>query len=102
MSGILSGRCGLGKVSERLPGPWQVAFALVEVTRLGRGGVCFGDLACRGEDVREFEQGVGVLAQQVGLRGKGCRRAREFLGFAVTAPVGEDPCVESLADGLGG
>ena len=92
MRDILSGGCGLGKVPERLPGSWQVAFALVEVERLGSGGVCFGDLAGRGEDVREFEQGVGVLAQQVGLRGKGCRRAREFLGFAITAPVGENPC----------
>jgi hypothetical protein len=62
MSGILSGRCGLGNVSERFPGAGQVAFALVEVTCLGSGGVRFGDLACHGEDVREFEQGVGAVA----------------------------------------
>src|SRR5215813_112026 len=102
MCDILSGRCGLGKVLERFPRSWQVALALVEVKGLGSGGVCFGGLACRGEDVREFEQGIGVLAQQVGLRGEGRRRAREFLGFAVTAPVGEDPCVKPLADGLRG
>src|SRR5262249_49718677 len=102
MCGILSVRCGLGKVSERFPGSWQVALALVEVKRLGSNGACLGDLAFRGEDVREFEQGVGVLAQQVGLRCEGRRRAREFLSLAITAPVGEDPCVESLADGLGG
>jgi hypothetical protein len=93
MSGILSGRCGLGKVSQRLPGAGQVALALVEVTRLGSGRVCFRDLACRGEDVRKFEQGVGAVAQQVGLRGENRRGAPEFLGFAVMAPVGEDPCV---------
>jgi len=52
---LLSGRRGLGKVSERLPGSWQVALALVEVERLGSSGVCFGDLARRGQDVREFE-----------------------------------------------
>jgi hypothetical protein len=93
MSGILSGRCGLSKISERFPGSWQVALALVEAKRLGSGGVCFGVPASRGQDVREFEQGVGVLVQQIGLRGESRRRAREFLGFVTTAPVGEDPCV---------
>src|SRR5262249_52043096 len=84
---ILSGGCGLVKVPERLPGAWQVALSLVEIKRLGGGGVCFGDLPCCGEYVREFEQDVCVLTQQVGLRREGCRRAGEFLGFAITAPV---------------
>jgi hypothetical protein len=63
----------LGNVSERFPGAWQVALALVEVTRLGSDGMRFGDFACRGENVRELEQGVGVVAQQVGLRGERSR-----------------------------
>ena len=38
---ILSGGCVSGKVPERLPGSWQVAFALVEVKGLAGGGVRF-------------------------------------------------------------
>ena len=79
----------MGKISERLPGSGQVALALVEAKRLGSGGVCFGDLACRGEDVRELEQGVGVLVQQVGPRGQGCGRARELLGFEAEVDLDE-------------
>ena len=56
----------MGQVPERFPGTWQVAFALVEVKGLGGCGVRFGDPAGRGENVSEIEQGIGVLAQQVG------------------------------------
>src|SRR6185312_13340829 len=65
------------------------------------GGVRLGDSAERREDVCEIKLDVGVLAEQVGLRGKGCRRAREVLSLAVTAAVGQYPCQNSLAESLG-
>ena len=79
-------------MSERLPGPWQVAFALIEVDGQSGGAVRFADSAERREDMCEIDLDAGVLAEQVGLRGKGCRRAREVLGFAMTASVGQYSC----------
>jgi hypothetical protein len=71
---VLSAGRILGKVSARLPGSREVAFALVKINRLGGCGVCFMDAAGCGEDLGEVEQGVGVLAQQVRLRGQRHRR----------------------------
>ena len=56
----------------------------------------FEDLAGRGEDVSEIEQDIGVLAEQVTLRGEFRRRARECLRFAMVTAVGEDPGRQSL------
>src|SRR5215471_6316338 len=97
-----SGGCVRSEVSERFPGARQVAFALVQVK--GPGGCCMrvAGPAGRREDMSEIEQGVGMLAEQVGLRGEFCRRAREWLCFAGVAAVGEDPGRQSLADGTGG
>ena len=92
----------MGKVSERFPGSWKVAFALVEVKGPGGCRVRFGDSTGRSEDMSEIEQGIGVVTGQVGLRGKGDGRACEFLCFAMLATVGEDPGRQSLAEGLGG
>ena len=44
-----------GEISERLPGSWQVAFALVEIKSLGGCGARFGDPADCGENVGEIE-----------------------------------------------
>src|SRR5712691_5360709 len=101
---ILSGkspfrRCVAGKVLERLPGSWQVAFALVEVNSLGGGGVRLGAPAGCFEDMNQIEQDVGALAEKVGLRGERHRRTRQFLSFGVTSAIGEDPGQRSLADG---
>jgi len=95
---ILSNVYILGKVSERLPDSGKVAFALVEMKSLGGYGMCVGDTADRSEDVSEIEQGVGVLAQQVRLRGQRHRRACEFRCLGVVATVGEDPGRQSLAE----
>src|SRR5262249_20821745 len=86
---------------QRLPDSWQVAFALIEVNGPGSSGARFGDPAERREDVRQVEQDVGVLAEEVRLCGEGSRRAREFLGFAMTAAVGQYSCQNSLAERWG-
>jgi len=64
----------------------------------GGRGVRFGDSTGRREDVSEIEQGVGVLAEQVALRGEFCRRARDFLRFAMVATVGDNPWLTAWVD----
>jgi len=49
----------------------------------------------------QIKQGVGVLAQQVRLRGQGHRRGCESGCFGVAATVGEHPGRQSLAYDLG-
>src|SRR6516162_8520605 len=81
--------CIVGKVAERLARSWEISFALVKVSGPGGGGVRFGEPVGRCEDASQIEQNVGVLAQKVGLRGERFCGARQFLGCAITATVGE-------------
>jgi hypothetical protein len=92
----------LGKVSEGLPDSREVAFALVEIKSLDGCGVCFEDAAGRSEDLGEIEQGVGMVAYQVRVRGQLHCRVGEFHGFGVAATMGQDSGRQSLADDLGG
>ena len=50
----------------------------------------------------QIKQGIGMLTQEVGLRGKRHRRECEFDCFGVAATVGENPGRQSLAYDLGG
>ena len=67
----------------------------------GGSGLRPKGLPGRGEDVSEIEQGISVLAEQVGLRSKRGRGACEFHCLAMEATVSEDPGRQSLADDLG-
>ena len=77
--------CVTRKVLERFPGSRKVSLALVDIKGPGGRGVCFGNTAGDGKDMSQVEQGIGVLAKQVRLRGKRDRRGCEFHGFGVAA-----------------
>ena len=96
-----SGRFVVGEVSQRFPGPRQVAFAFVQVKGLGGCGMRVAGPAGRGEDVREIKQGVGVLAEQVGLPASPPPSAQVILPRdSGRGRRGSWPT--SLTDGLGG
>src|ERR1700758_2471542 len=93
--------CVAGEIALRFPGARQVALYLIEVKRLVYGHPRLGKMAGRAQDIGQVKQGVGVLAQQVSLRGERHRRGRELGRLGVTAVVGEHPGRQSLADDLG-